>query len=139
MRLWHTSLIKALPREQLVSQWRECSAIAGSIQTKGLLVEGTGPEQTDPVDQVLDRTRTGRNLFGQGMAASDDERIGINGYNARFLVVAGQIAIIRVQAAADDFQKLERGGKHRLLLEREQRFLHGLAVQLAFMVVRHVQ
>ena len=35
MRLWHTSLIKALPREQLVSQWRECSAIAGSIQTKG--------------------------------------------------------------------------------------------------------
>ena len=35
MRLWHTSLIEALPREQLVSQWRECSAIAGSIQTKG--------------------------------------------------------------------------------------------------------
>lgn len=35
MRLWHVSLIEALPREQLVSQWRECSAIAGSIQTKG--------------------------------------------------------------------------------------------------------
>lgn len=35
MRLWHTSLISALPREHLVAQWRECSAIAGSIQTKG--------------------------------------------------------------------------------------------------------
>jgi len=35
MRLWHTELIPALPREQLVSQWRECSAIAGKIQTSG--------------------------------------------------------------------------------------------------------
>lgn len=35
MRLWHVSLISALPREQLVSQWRECSAIAGKIQTSG--------------------------------------------------------------------------------------------------------
>ena len=35
MRLWHTSLISALPREQLVAQWRECSAIAGKIQTSG--------------------------------------------------------------------------------------------------------
>ena len=35
MRLWHKFLIKALPREQLVSQWRECSAIAGAIQKNG--------------------------------------------------------------------------------------------------------
>lgn len=35
MRLWHTSLIPVLPREQLVAQWRECSAIAGAIKTKG--------------------------------------------------------------------------------------------------------
>lgn len=28
-------MIKVLPREQLVSQWRECSAIAGNILTKG--------------------------------------------------------------------------------------------------------
>lgn len=35
MRLWHKFLIKALPREQLVAQWRECSAIAGNILTKG--------------------------------------------------------------------------------------------------------
>lgn len=35
MRLWHTKLISVLPREQLVSQWRECSAIAGKIQTSG--------------------------------------------------------------------------------------------------------
>ena len=35
MRLWHTKLIPVLPREHLVAQWRELSAIAGSIQTKG--------------------------------------------------------------------------------------------------------
>ena len=32
MRLWHTELITVLPREQLVAQWRELSAIAGAIQ-----------------------------------------------------------------------------------------------------------
>ncbi len=35
MRLWHIDLISVLPREQLVAQWRELSAIAGSIQKKG--------------------------------------------------------------------------------------------------------
>ena len=35
MRLWHTKLISVLPREQLVSTWRELSAIAGNIQKKG--------------------------------------------------------------------------------------------------------
>lgn len=35
MRLWHNSLISVLPREQLVSQWRECSSIAGAIQKNG--------------------------------------------------------------------------------------------------------
>lgn len=35
MRLWHKDLIEVLPREQLVAQWRELSAIAGSIKQKG--------------------------------------------------------------------------------------------------------
>ena len=35
MRLWHINLISVLPREQLVAQWRELSAIAGVIQKKG--------------------------------------------------------------------------------------------------------
>ena len=35
MRLWHKDFIPVLPREQLVAQWRELSAIAGSIQKKG--------------------------------------------------------------------------------------------------------
>ena len=35
MRLWHKSLIPVLPREQLVAQWRECSAIAGAILNNG--------------------------------------------------------------------------------------------------------
>lgn len=35
MRLWHKDLIKVLPREQLVTQWRELSAIAGAIQKNG--------------------------------------------------------------------------------------------------------
>lgn len=35
MRMWHVQLIPVLPREQLVAQWRELSAIAGNIKTKG--------------------------------------------------------------------------------------------------------
>ena len=35
MRLWHKDLVNVLPREQLVAQWRECSAIAGAIQKNG--------------------------------------------------------------------------------------------------------
>ena len=35
MRLWSKQLIKYLPREQLVAQWRELSAIAGAIQKNG--------------------------------------------------------------------------------------------------------
>lgn len=35
IRLWHRDFIKVLPREQLVAQWRECSALAGAIQKKG--------------------------------------------------------------------------------------------------------
>lgn len=31
MRLWHIDLIDALPKNQLVAQWRELSAIAGAI------------------------------------------------------------------------------------------------------------
>ena len=36
MRMQHKSLIPVLPREQLVAQWRELSAIAGNILTKGI-------------------------------------------------------------------------------------------------------
>jgi uncharacterized protein (TIGR02328 family) len=35
MRIWSKQLISVLPREQLVSQWRELSAIAGAIQKNG--------------------------------------------------------------------------------------------------------
>lgn len=35
MRLWHYALVKSLPRQQLVSQWRECVCIAKSIHDKG--------------------------------------------------------------------------------------------------------
>ena len=35
MRLWHKDMLTVLPREQLVSQWRECSAIATGIITNG--------------------------------------------------------------------------------------------------------
>lgn len=35
IRLWHKYLIKVLPREQLVAQWRELSSIAGAIQKNG--------------------------------------------------------------------------------------------------------
>ena len=35
MRLWHYEMIPALPRQQLLSQWRECCAIASNIAKKG--------------------------------------------------------------------------------------------------------
>ena len=35
MRMWHIQMISVLPREQLVAQWRELSAIASNIKTKG--------------------------------------------------------------------------------------------------------
>jgi len=35
MRLWHKDFISVLPREQLIAQWRELSAIAGAIQKNG--------------------------------------------------------------------------------------------------------
>lgn len=34
MRLWHYALVKYLPRQQLLSQWRECVCIAKSIHDK---------------------------------------------------------------------------------------------------------
>lgn len=35
MRLWHKDLLEVLPRQQLVSQYRECCAIAKSIKKQG--------------------------------------------------------------------------------------------------------
>lgn len=35
MRLWHKELISVLPRQQLVSQWRECCCIIKNISTNG--------------------------------------------------------------------------------------------------------
>ena len=35
MRLWHFRLLPYLPRQQLLSQWRECCCIAKIIEEKG--------------------------------------------------------------------------------------------------------
>lgn len=35
MRLWHKNLIKVLPRQQLIAQWRECCAIAKNMSESG--------------------------------------------------------------------------------------------------------
>lgn len=35
MRLWHKDLISVLPQKQLISQWRECCAIARNIAVNG--------------------------------------------------------------------------------------------------------
>lgn len=35
MRLWHKNLISVLPRQQLLSQWRECCCIARNIKMNG--------------------------------------------------------------------------------------------------------
>ena len=35
MRLWHKDLIRYLPRQQLIAQWRECCCIARNINQNG--------------------------------------------------------------------------------------------------------
>lgn len=35
MRLWHKDLLPVLPRQQLLSQWRECCCIARNITVNG--------------------------------------------------------------------------------------------------------
>ena len=35
MRLWHKDLLPVLPRQQLLSQWRECCCIAKAIKETG--------------------------------------------------------------------------------------------------------
>ena len=35
MRLWHKALINVLPKQQLLSQWRECCCIARNIAVNG--------------------------------------------------------------------------------------------------------
>ena len=35
MRLWHKDLIRVLPWQQLISQWRECIAVARNIELYG--------------------------------------------------------------------------------------------------------
>lgn len=47
MRLWHKDLIHVLPKQQLISQWRECMAIAKKIKTYGSTRHGL-------VEKVMD-------------------------------------------------------------------------------------
>lgn len=35
MRLWHKDLINVLPRQQLISRWKECYCIAQNLASKG--------------------------------------------------------------------------------------------------------
>lgn len=47
MRLWHKDLIKVLPKQQLISQWRECIAIAKRIDMYGYPRHGLVNKVTD--------------------------------------------------------------------------------------------
>ena len=47
MRLWHKDLIRYLPRQQLLSQWRECCCIARNIHQNG------SPNHI-PVNKIMD-------------------------------------------------------------------------------------
>lgn len=47
MRLWHKDLIHVLPKQQLISQWRECIAIGKLIQKYGTTRHGL-------VEKVMD-------------------------------------------------------------------------------------
>lgn len=47
MRIWHKDLIRVLPKQQLISQWCECIAIARKIQLYGSTRHGL-------VEKVMD-------------------------------------------------------------------------------------
>lgn len=82
MRLWHKDLIQVLPRQQLISQWRELSAIVGLIQKSGT------PNHI-LVNKVLDYPLThfeaytllvDREMFKRGYKVSDSVRNKIYDY-----------------------------------------------------------
>ncbi len=56
MRLWHKDLIPILPRKQLISQWKECCAIAKAIAIK------SSPNHI-LVNKVLDYPEAQFNVF----------------------------------------------------------------------------
>lgn len=58
MRLWHKDLIPVLPRQQLLSQWRECCAIARNIA-----VNGTPNHLL--VNRILDYPCSQMNIYAQ--------------------------------------------------------------------------
>lgn len=68
MRIWHWRLIPVLPRQQLISQWRECVCIAHNIAVKGhpnhILVE---PVMDYPLDHLDRYTRAvGQEMMRRG-------------------------------------------------------------------------
>lgn len=73
MRLWHKDLITVLPRKQLLSQWRECCAIARNIS-----VNGTPNHML--VNKVLDYPMT--HLYTYGFAVAVEMRA--RGYKCEF-------------------------------------------------------
>lgn len=62
MRLWHKDLIKVLPRQQLLSQWRECCCIARNIAVNGT------PNHI-LVNEVLEYPENHFNYYGQLVGA----------------------------------------------------------------------
>ena len=67
MRLWHKDLIPALPRQQLLSQWRECCCIAKNIKENGT------PNHL-LVNKVLEYPLNHLNYYGQLIASEMSKR-----------------------------------------------------------------
>ena len=67
MRLWHKDLIPFLPRQQLLSQWRECCCIARNISANGT------PNHL-LVNKVLDYPITHFYTYGLSVAAEMKSR-----------------------------------------------------------------
>lgn len=67
MRLWHVSLIPYLPKKQLLGQWRECCAIAKSIE-----VNGTPNHML--VNQIMDYPKEDFNTYAEAVADEIEKR-----------------------------------------------------------------
>ena len=72
MRLWHKDLIRVLPKDQLISQWRECIAVARRIELYGSPRHGLVNKVMDyPISHLYYYTDlVGCELFNRGYKVS---------------------------------------------------------------------
>lgn len=86
MRLWHVCLLGVLPRQQLLSQWRECVCIAKNLAEKGtpnhILVNKILDYGSD--EFLIYGEKVVRELFNRGYQVSYESQHKFSEYNKQW-------------------------------------------------------